>query len=1319
MRLSGLCASVVLAMVFPVLARERLPTVDVSTTAPASSSSHLARPGAPGLFVAHEQTRLGVPTFVRRETSDAPARAASSRAAEAVGRELLSRYASLYRLERVDAEHVPLRSVRRLREGGGIIHFGQQVGGVEVFRQSLKVLLDSRGEWVAMSGHLSPVATQARFAKGLPFALGPEDAIARAWQDLEGHALPPSSLEDTGKVQGTYRHFELSQGPRGVRLSSPARVKPIYFPLPELLVPAYYVELGTEPLEGEPSGLYAYAIAADDGRLLYRHSLVADSGAFTYQVWADAQAPFLPWDGPQGQVGMPHPTGLPDGFQAPFLAPGQVTLRNAPFSRNDPWLPPEATHTRGNNAEAYADLAEPDGYGEGDLFASITGTATFEHGYDHRYAPGFTDTQRMAGVTHLFYVVNFLHDWFYDSGFDEAAGNAQDTNFARGGLDGDSMKAETQDFQGRSNANMETPADGARPRMQMFVFDSRAENALTLTTASGVQGPFQMTLADYGSQRFDLSARAVWGVDGVVAGEQGTPTDGCEPLTNGAEVVGKVVLLHEVSGCAPTLQARHAQQAGALAVYLVGNRPRGRHWPLEGRAPDVHLPVVTGFGSTSRAIREAVAQGETTLRLVRGGPARDAALDSTLVTHEWMHYMSNRLIGDGNGLTNNQGFSLGEGWSDFGALLLTTREEDALLAANAGFGGTYTVAGFLESGGTNQGYYWGLRRYPYSTNLAKNPLTFRFIEAGVPLPEGIPVNPSGPSREANPESHNSGEVWAVMLWECYVALLRDSPRLTFDQAQSRMKDYLVASLAMTPVMPTFLEARDALLAVAHARDARDAELFAQAFARRGAGLRAVAPHRESLDHLGVVESHVSGKDLSLLRTEATNWVRDCDGDGVLDAGDELLVRLTFRNVGTARLERSHLRVSSRPGGLGFPGGAEWALPPTDPFETVSVEVPVTVLEGTTPRRLVLGLTYWDEHQTLPQAQDVELPLWVSRDEQLAASTTETVEARHRPWRFDSESLASRPWERLASDGAEGHYFHGPNLGVVGLRSLVSPPLHVSTEHPLRFSFRHRHDIETHWYEGEPPDYKDGAVLELSTDDGLTWTDIGEFATPTYNAFIEDPYGNENPLSRRPVYSDRNAAYPEFEPVSVDLGMAYAGQTVRVRFAYGTDYIDGYSVTLHGWDIDDVQFEGLVNTPFTAVVDDAGACLNQPPTVSPVPAQEVNEERRVTVTAVGTDPDGDALTYMWTQTSGPPVALEGATTATVRFEAPRVKQPTQVVLRVVASDGALSSTPVDATIHIRDSKPDGCDDCASGGPGAGVAWLLTALGLAAQQRRRQN
>jgi hypothetical protein len=99
-----------------------------------------------------------------------------------------------------------------------------------------------------------------------------------------------------------------------------------------------------------------------------------------------------------------------------------------------------------------------------------------------------------------------------------------------------------------------------------------------------------------------------------------------------------------------------------------------------------------------------------------------------------------------------------------------------------------------------------------------NALTFRHIEDGQPLPSGPPIATGG----LNSEVHNSGEVWTTMMWECYAALLRDTqgplPRLTFAQAQDRMKLYLVASLSMTPSSPTYLEARDAVLAAAYATD---------------------------------------------------------------------------------------------------------------------------------------------------------------------------------------------------------------------------------------------------------------------------------------------------------------------------------------------------------------------------------------------------------------------------------------------------------------------------------------------------------------------
>jgi hypothetical protein len=106
----------------------------------------------------------------------------------------------------------------------------------------------------------------------------------------------------------------------------------------------------------------------------------------------------------------------------------------------------------------------------------------------------------------------------------------------------------------------------------------------------------------------------------------------------------------------------------------------------------------------------------------------------------------------------------------------------------------------------------------------------------------------------NSEVHNTGEVWASMLWECYSNLLNDTARLTFAQAQDRMKRYLVGGYKMMPTNPTFVSARDAILAVMLAQDAQDHAQCLAGFAKRGLGVGAIAPPAQSVDNSGVVES---------------------------------------------------------------------------------------------------------------------------------------------------------------------------------------------------------------------------------------------------------------------------------------------------------------------------------------------------------------------------------------------------------------------------------------------------------------------------------
>jgi MYXO-CTERM domain-containing protein len=112
---------------------------------------------------------------------------------------------------------------------------------------------------------------------------------------------------------------------------------------------------------------------------------------------------------------------------------------------------------------------------------------------------------------------------------------------------------------------------------------------------------------------------------------------------------------------------------------------------------------------------------------------------------------------------------------------------------------------------------------------------------------------------------------------------------------------------------------------------------------------------------------------------------------------------------------------------------------------------------------------------------------------------------------------------------------------------------------------------------------DGGVIEVSTDGGATWQDVGAMASPGYTGVITDQSGN--PLANREAYGGQSAGFPAKEHVTIALGRSLAGKTFQLRFVIGTDQ----SVGAGGWRIDDLEVTGLTNKPFPRQVDDAGAC----------------------------------------------------------------------------------------------------------------------------------
>jgi hypothetical protein len=165
------------------------------------------------------------------------------------------------------------------------------------------------------------------------------------------------------------------------------------------------------------------------------------------------------------------------------------------------------------------------------------------------------------------------------------------------------------------------------------------------------------------------------------------------------------------------------------------------------------------------------------------------------------------------------------------------------------------------------------------------------------------------------------------------------------------------------------------------------------------------------------------------------------------------------------------------------------------------------------------------------------------------------------WTLGGGSIQNT-WARITTDSTSGTTsWRAINVDTVSDQRLISPPIELPDITPLGLRFQNRQEIE-----GGGSGCFDGALLEISTDNGASWTalDGDRIGFREHDGPISADFGNpaagENAWCGDPR---------DWEDYAVDLS-DFSGQTIRLRYRLATDSSIG---DRDGWLIDDVRVVG--------------------------------------------------------------------------------------------------------------------------------------------------
>ncbi|MEX2302154.1 MAG: M36 family metallopeptidase [Bryobacterales bacterium] len=341
----------------------------------------------------------------------------------ALARNYLRGHSTLFPFSQDDLAN--LRTAATSRSAGlTFLTLTQTVDGIPVFGGHVRMVFDSGG--AVLQAGVDDVIP--RLSVDTRPQLTADDAVRRALRllNVEAPSGPLAEVLTPGAGRTAFAH------PGGAVLD------PIIAELSIFPVTAVSARLAYRIFATSERGSYEILVDAADGQLLYAADLSSRAGQA--RVWRES-----PIEAPRELVALP-----------------------------DTWLASGATVTTGNNTDAYLDWDgddQPDAFD----FANLNGGRAFSASSVFDFPAGEGSTGQdptefsASAVTNAFYFVNLAHDFFYDLGFTEEAGNFQADNFGRGGLGNDAVRTHVQDGTVFGGARFRGAPEGLAPVLELGI----------------------------------------------------------------------------------------------------------------------------------------------------------------------------------------------------------------------------------------------------------------------------------------------------------------------------------------------------------------------------------------------------------------------------------------------------------------------------------------------------------------------------------------------------------------------------------------------------------------------------------------------------------------------------------------------------------------------------------------------------------------------------------------------------------------------------------------------------------------------------------